>query len=142
MRVKTIHAALAALPLLLATRLAAADANSELLEAARNGQLEQLSTALDHGADVNTAGEQDITALMFAAAGAHAETVQRLLAAKRHHVTALAALLEATRSGDAELVSILIAAHADAAVIDHQGCTPLELAEAGEHAAVVQLLKN
>jgi ankyrin repeat protein len=117
---------LAALPLLLATRVALADANSELLEAARTGELRSMDSALAHGADADAAGEAGITALMYAAASGHPDAVQRLLDAHAHVNTPvgpnkITALRIAVAAGSAEAARRLLAAGADRDDMDVNG---------------------
>ncbi|MDA2935117.1 ankyrin repeat domain-containing protein [Acidobacteria bacterium AH-259-D05] len=57
----------------------AQDVNSQLIEAATNGQAEKVQALLQAGADVNAKDENGMTPLMWAAFGGDAETVQVLL---------------------------------------------------------------
>lgn len=111
---------------LLAPAPALADANSELLEAARAGEVEQIGSALAHGADANAAGEQGITALMYAAASGHPEAVRRLVEADAD-VNApagpnrITALRIAVAAGSADAARHLLAAGADRNDMDGNG---------------------
>ncbi len=55
------------------------DVESELLEAARNGQTERVRDLLDGGADVDTQNADGFTALKWASIRGHIATVQALL---------------------------------------------------------------
>jgi len=121
-----MHVALCMLPLLLAARMASADANADLLEAAEHGDVRQLDSALAHGAMVDASDEHGITALMFAAASGHPQAAQRLLDAHaqvdvrtgRNHITALRI---AVAAGSPEIARRLLAAGADRDETDANG---------------------
>ena len=74
---KTIIAML--LALLIPFTAYAQDVNSELIEAAKNGQTEKVQASLDAGADVNGKDRDGMTALMWAASGGHTDIVKALL---------------------------------------------------------------
>ena len=57
----------------------AQDINSELIEAAKNGDTVSIKALLEAGADVNTTDVNDRTALIWAAQKGHTETSQTLL---------------------------------------------------------------
>ena len=69
------------LALLISIPAIAQDINSELIEAAKNGDTVSIKALLDAGADVNVKGEDGYTALMFAANAGHTEIVELLKAA-------------------------------------------------------------
>ncbi|HTP40089.1 MAG TPA: ankyrin repeat domain-containing protein [Steroidobacteraceae bacterium] len=124
--VSALRTALLLLPLLLATRPAAAGANEDLLRAARAGDTAQLALALMHGADANAAGEQGISALMYAAASGHPEAVQQLLDAHARLDTragriGVTALRIAVAAGSADAARVLLAAGADRNETDANG---------------------
>jgi len=105
---------------------AAATIRDDLLEAARHGEVAAIAAALELGADVNAAGEDGITALMYAAASAHPEAVQRLLEAHartdtrvgRNNITALRI---AVAAGSTDAARRLLAAGADRDDMDSNG---------------------
>jgi ankyrin repeat protein len=124
--VHPLCAALALLPLLLVARPAAADANEDLLAAARKGDVREMAAALEHGAAVDTATEQGVSALMFAAASGHPEAVQQLLdAAARVDTRAgpnrISALRIAVAAGSVDAARRLLAAGADRNDVDANG---------------------
>lgn len=144
MRMKALHAALALLPLLFAARPAAADANGDLLEAARIGDAKQLAKALDEGADVNTAGEQGVSALMYAAASGHPEAVQQLLDARartdaRAGRNRISALRIAVAAGSADSARRLLAAGADRNDTDENGSRLLFAAAGNGSVELIEL---
>jgi ankyrin repeat protein len=124
--VRTIPALLAVLPMLVAGRVALADVNRELLEAARAGAIEQMNAALNGGANADATGEAGITALMYAAASGHPEAVQRLLDAHARVNTlagpnSITALRIAVAAGSTDAARRLLAAGADRNDTDANG---------------------
>ena len=89
------------------------DVDSELLEAAKNGQTERVKDLLVSGANVDTQAADGFTALKWAVVRGHTGTVQ--------------ALLEAG---------------ADMDVRDNSGKTPLVLATEEDLTEIVELLKK
>ena len=87
--------------------------NSELLEAAKNGQTERVKDLLDAGADVDTKTADGFTALKWAVV-----------------------------RGYTGIVQVLLDAGADVDVRDNHGQTPLMLAAQEDHIEVVELLKE
>jgi uncharacterized protein len=142
MRVSAVHA-LFAVPLLLAARPAAADANTDLLDAARRGEIRQVEQALELGADVNTTGEQGISALMFSAASGHPEVVQRLLDARARvdarAVRGISALRIAVAAGSPDAARRLLAAGADRNEVDENGSRLLFAAAGNGSVELLQL---
>jgi len=57
----------------------ATEIDQQLWQAARDGDVEGINTAINQGADVNSRGEYDDTALNLAAEYGHAEAVERLV---------------------------------------------------------------
>ena len=88
------------------------DVNSELLEAAKNGQTERVRGLLDAGADVDTQNDDGFTALKWAVVRGHTGTVQALLDAG-----------------------------ADVDIRDKRGQTPLMIAAEEGQTRVIELLK-
>lgn len=125
-RALRLRAALVLLPLLLAAGPVAADANDDLLTAARKGDVDAISGALEHGAEVDAATGQGVSALMFAAASGRADAVQRLLDAHarintRAGSNAISALRVAVAAGSADIARRLLAAGADRNDMDANG---------------------
>lgn len=123
---KAIPALLIALPMLLGTTAVLADANGDLLLAARAGEVNEMNAALEGGADANATGEAGITALMYAAASGHPEAVQRLLEAHASVNTPvgpnrITALRIAVAAGSADAARHLLAAGADRNDMDVNG---------------------
>ena len=69
------------LALLISIPAIAQDINSQLVEAAKNGDTVSIKALLEAGADVNTTDANDRTALIWAAQKGHTETAQALLEA-------------------------------------------------------------
>jgi len=142
----------------------AQDINSELIEAAKNGDTVSINALLDAGADVNAKDVEGETALMWAARGGYTETAQSLLDAgadvntKAREGThsfragvsgvfknwsgSATALLYATVIGHPEIVKILVQAGADVNQKDRNGTTLLTLATQAGHTEIVELLKK
>ena len=67
------------LALLISIPAFAQDVNAQLIEAAQNGQAEEVQALLEGGADVDAKDEAGMTALMWAALGGNTDTVKVLL---------------------------------------------------------------
>ncbi len=89
------------------------DINSELIEAAENGQTERVKSLLDAGEDVNGKDNDGMTALLVAADQIHWETVR-----------------------------VLLDAGADANAKNDNDYTALMLAEEQGHTEIAELLKS
>ncbi|MEJ0099607.1 MAG: ankyrin repeat domain-containing protein [Pseudomonadota bacterium] len=102
-----------------------ADANAALLGAARAGDVEQLTQALQQGAAVDAASEQGVSALMLASASGHPLAVQRLLDAHARVDTrvgrGISALRIAVAAGSPDTARRLLAAGADRNDMDANG---------------------
>lgn len=120
---------------------------NEFLQAAERGDVAQLRTLLERGADVN-AGQpgSGITALMGAAAGGHLEAV-RLLLEEGADVNAHSgevgstALMEAIESGHLEVVKVLLNGGADVNAKEEYGATALKIARAKRRTEIAAYLK-
>ena len=95
------------------------DENAQLFQAARDGNMQAVQTALANGADVNVVKITDgVTALMMASQNGHTEVVKLLLEegadvnAKRTS-DGVSALLAASRKGHTDIVRLLLDKGAD-----------------------------
>lgn len=124
-----------------------ANPSRELLLAARDGNVVHVIAALDAGADVNVKTETNgYTALIWAAARGHQETVRLLLEAgasvNLQTVDGQTALMRASDNGHLEAIQLLLDADADVHIETERGITALLLAELKNHTPVVELLKQ
>lgn len=101
---------------LMVTVPARADVNSDLLDAARQGDTATVQSLLSQGANVNATDAHGGTALMFAAVNGHTSTVQALIDAgadvNRAHDFGKAALMLATEKGHTAVIDLLVQAGA------------------------------
>ncbi len=133
-----------ALPLLAFARLACADANTDLLDAAEHGDVQRLEAALAGGASVDASDEHGITALMYASASGKPEAAQRLLDAHarvdtrmgRNRVTALRI---AVATGSSQIARQLLSAGADRNETDANGSRLLFAAAGNGKVELLQL---
>jgi ankyrin repeat protein len=121
-RPPVLRVLLALLPLL----VAGPDPNEDLLTAARKGDVRAMSSALERGAGADTATDQGVSALMFAAASGRADAVQHLLDAHarvnaRAGTNGISALRVAVAAGSTEIARRLLAAGADRNDMDANG---------------------
>lgn len=86
------------------------DLNSDLLDAARQGNTATVESLLRQGADVNATDDHGVTALMYAVVNGHTSTVRAL-------IDAGADVNKALNSGKSTLIS--------AAAEDHSGVVDL-----------------
>jgi hypothetical protein len=123
------------------------DPTSELLLAARNGNIVRVIQSLDLGADINTQSESNgYTPLIWASSRGHTETV-RLLLEEGADVNVQAndgqtALMRAADYGHVEVVTLLSNSGADVNVQSKNGITALRLATLKGHTQIIQLLKK
>jgi ankyrin repeat protein len=115
--------------------------------AAVKGRAAVLSRLLDAGADANAADIYGWTPLMRAVQGGRSETVRVLLESDATDLRArndngATALHYAALGGHVDMVQWLLDRGADPACSDKEGDTPLTMASARGHAAVVDLLKR
>ncbi len=113
--------------------------------AAFNGHTDIVRMLLERGADVQHRDAAGRTALMYAATGPYAETVDVLLAAGAEPNAVdsgekFTALMHAAAEGQLEVVRTLLAHNADPQLHDVDGDTARDFAERNGHAEVVQLL--
>jgi len=117
---------------------------SEIMNAAKDGNLEFVQAAAQRGADVNERSNKGKNALMFAASENHPEVAQWLIeqgadvnAADNYGTTAL---IVAATAGHDTVVKLLLDNGANAQARDDSGGAPLVNAVYFGHAETVQLL--
>ena len=155
------------LALLISIPAYAQDVDSQLIEAAQNGQAEEVQALLEGGADVDAKDEAGMTALMWAALGGHTDTVKGLLDAgadvsseDKQGTTARlwaagteirqllqnsqkdinAQLIDVAENDQTEKVQALLEAGAEANAKDQYGTTAVTLAAAAGSTDTVRAL--
>ncbi len=119
---------------------------SEMMNAAKDGNLKFVQAAAQRGADVNERSNKGKNALMFAASENHREVTQWLIeqgvdvnAADNYGTTAL---IVASTAGHHDVVKLLLDNGANVQVRDDSGGAPLVNAVYFGHLETVQLLLN
>lgn len=140
------------LALISSANLNAINQNQQLLQAAFNGNLEQVKAFLKAGADVNAKADvgradfmKDWTVLIRAAYRGHTQVVKTLLKAPGIKVNATdnvggTALIWAAINGYSQVVKALLKAGADVNATDNAGGTALMYAAREGHLPVVKTL--
>ncbi len=123
------------------------DLNHQFFVAAVEGQVEIVKALLAQGADINTKGRYDLTALMLAARNGDTRIVTVLLEGgadvNAKDVTGETALMAAASLENTEIVMALLAKGAEVNARSKAGTTALiEAAHAGDPASVKALLDN
>ena len=121
------------------------DKNAQLLQAAKDGNLQSAQTALGNGADINTKNKDGFTAMSISAEKGHAKIVKLLLekgadvnVRDKYGTTALSM---ASQANHTEIVVLLLQNGASVNVKDTvNGLSPLWVASQNGHAQVVKLL--
>jgi len=150
-RARRARAAVAALVALAALAVGAiasearAAATSEVADAAMRGDHVELRALLEHGADVNAAQGDGMTALHWAAVNADLDVARWLVyaGANVHATTRLNAITPlwlAAQSSDALLVRLLLDNKAEPDAATAVGVTPLMIASASGNPVAVSLL--
>ena len=114
----------------------ASDKNAQLIQAAKDGNLSAVQTALANGADINAKDNDGWTPLFFAADAGHKGLVELLLASKAEVNAKSNAgntpLHKAAHNGHKDVTELLLANKADINAKDEDGSTPLHEAAMGE----------
>lgn len=118
--------------------------NTELMNAAKGGDITAVQNVLNRGAKVNEQSNKGKTALMFAASEGHADVASFLIAqgakvdiADNYGTTAL---IVASTSGHDKVVDLLLKNNANPNVRDQSGSAPLVNAVYFGHTKTVKLL--
>ena len=125
--------------------ISAAEYDSELFEATKNGDDELVKLLIAAGADVNKADKWGSPPLHSAAEYGHTDCVKLLIAAgadvNKTNEDSETPLYTAAWNGHTECVKLLIDAGADVNKADKFGETPLYKAEEGGHTECAELLR-
>ena len=137
--------ALAAMPLAGMISAAVPAGGDAVVDAAMNGNRDQVRSLLKDGADVNTAQADGMTALHWAAQKGDVELAKVLLYASANvrattRIGGYTPLLIASRNGNAEMIGALLAGGADANSMTTNGTTALMLAAAAGKVDAVRAL--
>jgi ankyrin repeat protein len=121
------------------------DANQELMEAAKSGNLDEVCRLVEAGTDVNFPAEHGLRPLLLATFYDHADVVRYLLAqgadVNYAGFSEGTALMFAAGAGQAPLVALLLDAGADPNVaLPRGGETALHVAAFSDQTEIVQLL--
>ena len=118
--------------------------NLSLLDAAKRGEWERVSSELLNDASVSARDRFGNTALIYAARGGHVKTARILIEAgadaNQVNLNGNTPLFEAAGSGDIDLVGFLLHVGADPNLVNMKQVSPLSSAIYHKHAAVVELL--
>jgi len=120
-----------------------ANANTPLMEAAKEGNLDVVKELLARGADADLVNADKNSALWFACFSNQLNVVKTLIAStgniNRQNVNGATCLGYAASSGKLEVVKLLVEAGADMHIATHDGFNALELAAT---AAILKYLKS
>lgn len=120
--------------------------HSDLIQAAKKGDIDSVEASLGAGADVNAKNRLGQTALMLAARNAHTKIVRALLdngaEVNAEDGDGHTALIYAAGHGDIEVIQTLLAEGADVNVKGKDGDTAFRTAVRSGRTEVVRLLKD
>ena len=141
---RTLAAVLAVLTICVGG-VARAGPSAEVADAAMRGDSDQLLSLLEHGADVNAAQGDGMTALHWAVTNQDVEVARSLIYAGANvraatRLSAVTPLWLAAQSGDAVMVYMLLDNKAEADAANGDGVTPLMIASASGNPDVVHIL--
>ena len=119
--------------------------SAEVADAAMRGDSDQLLSLLEHGADVNAAQGDGMTALHWAVTSQDVEEARSLIYAGANvraatRLGAVTPLWLAAQSGDAVMVYMLLDNKAEPDTANSDGVTPLMIASASGNPDAVQIL--
>ena len=117
---------------------------NNLYKATKNGDIGQIRTMMENGADVN-AGKGGVTPLLIASMTGRVDIVKLLVDAKADvnaaaKTNGFTPLFVASQTGRVDIVKLLVDAKADVNAADKDGVTPLYNASTGGHVNIVKLL--
>jgi ankyrin repeat protein len=141
-----VHRTLATFSMVVvAVALQAAQLETPVADAARDGNRPRVRALLERGADVSAAQGDGMTALHWAAMSGDLELAQLLVKAGANvkattRIAAATPLLLAAENGHASVVRVLLDAGADARAADTNGTTALMLAAAAGQADAIRAL--
>ena len=120
------------------------EADHQLIMACSFGNLDRMKKALDAGADVNAAGADKTTPIMWASERGFPEIVRLLLDRgadiNSQNESGLTALILAARSNRIEVLKLLLAANADKTLKDKLGHTAAKWAATVNNQEVLKIL--
>jgi len=132
---------------LIFTGIAKADVSTNLILAAKDGNLVGVNTALKEGADINAKMPPiGKTALIWASEQGYVEVVKLLLEkganVDEKNFTGGTALMTALQQGHVEIIKLLIEKGADVNIKDLNGVTPLRKAKEMGRSDIAELLES
>eukprot|EP00252_Welwitschia_mirabilis_P004722 TRINITY_DN15015_c0_g2_i1.p1 TRINITY_DN15015_c0_g2~~TRINITY_DN15015_c0_g2_i1.p1 ORF type:complete len:461 (-),score=133.94 TRINITY_DN15015_c0_g2_i1:57-1439(-) len=121
----------------------ASDAGTPLIWAAGHDKPEAVKTLLDHGADPNAETDDNVTALLSAAAAGSLGSVELLVKAGAHvnvHAGGATPMHIAADNGNVKMITCLLDAGADPNTTDEENLKPIQVAAAKGNRAIVEIL--
>ncbi len=119
---------------------------SEMLQAARQGDLASIERLLAQGTSANVRDEWDTTPLMLAAGWGHLRIVRTLIdggaAVNERSRFNRTPLMWAAESGQEDVVRFLLETGADKDLVDQDGKSAIDLANANNHPNVAKSIQS